>query len=151
MDIILSYEPFLLAMPAFVFCDIILRYSLPKVKLHTFHFGMLGIFCLMTIVGFYHWHLVFTDLTYFLDQTHLEAAVSLINEGNSDTNAIFDRLQGTAILAYYVYLLFTLRIFPYLSKLLVIFSNIITKVLPFIVLQIALLYVFTIVFCFSFS
>ena len=49
-------------------------------------------------------------------------------------------------MVYYSYIFFTLRILPFLSKLLIIFSHILSKLLPFIALQLALLYVFSFVF-----
>lgn len=57
--------------------------------------------------------------------------------------------MGLTFLFFYSYVLFSFRIFSYFSKLTVILTSILAKLLPFLILQGAVLYVFTSFISFS--
>ena len=65
--IILTTEPFLLSMPSFFFSDLILRYSVPKAKLQSYHFFILGTFGIMGTLMTYHFYLVYNYINNYLE------------------------------------------------------------------------------------
>ena len=103
---------------------------------------LLGVCFLVTLVG---WIKQLTTMKEFEIEfpTALERVVHVQKVYTSDEFKIIPRLMGLTFLTFYSYILFSLRIFSYFSKLTVIITSIFAKLLPFLLLQGAVLYIFT--------
>ena len=138
--------PLFLAQCLLVFCDVIIKCFNPKAWLTLSHLALFALIPSLIVTSIQQSNDIFDGLQIVNTLPPLEATQSYIELMSNDNSRNIAKAYGVILLVLYFYFFFTFRIIPYLSKLLVIFSHILSKLLPFFVLQIILLYFFSFVF-----
>ena len=114
--------------------DFIVKCNAPKSKLTFIHWGLLVLLALLVWTTAFQ-ILFLNDAIHYLDVLSAEqAAIKFLEIFQDQTYLTVWKVYGLTLLGFYFYIVFSFRILPFLSKLLIIFSHILSRLIPFIAL-----------------